>query len=192
MSNEIKSNMKCPECGRTVNTFDAVCPECGTPIDDTELDEILDPEEDYSDSFEEEYQSMYEDEEEDIPSFRNIHSEEEFKRFDELIAALRSACKEVEKEHIEIKRLYRNREKLKPLVQDAKSLLLPLAGNIYEKHRKHIRGVCWLRHIANMLCRGVPTEWLEEYDEEYFLKVLHWIPLTKEEKEEFIQLFETW
>ena len=195
MENFARSNMKCPECGRTVNICDDVCPECGTRIDDTELDDLQDLEQECSDSFEEEYQGMYQDEESEdthIENFRNLHTKEEFLRFDELIAALRSACKEVEKEHIEIKRLYRNREKLKPLVQDAKAYLLPLAGNIYEKHRKHIRGVCWVRHIANLLSRGVPTDWQEEWDSEYFQKVLSWLALEKSIKAELTELFENW
>ena len=70
--------------------------------------------------------------------------------------------------------------------------LIPLIGSLYEKSRKHIRGVCWLRHIVNMLCRGIPTALMEEYDEAYFHRVLHWIPLEEDEKEELIELFETW
>ena len=201
-----RANMKCPECGRTVNTFDVVCPECGTQIDDTEIEELDDPEADFSDSFEEEYQNMYredymsEEEEDDVRSFRNLHTKEEFARFDELIAQLRTACKELEIKHKIFKRLYAIRENIHnkdvescflavPIVIED---LMPFAGTLYEKSRKRIRGVCWIRHIANLLNRGVPTEWQEEWDKDYFQKVLSWLSLEESIKEELTELFETW
>ena len=190
MENEVRSNMKCPECGRTVNTFDVVCPECGTPIDDTELDELLDPEAEYSDSFEQEYRDMYSD---DVESFRNLHTTAEYRLFDDLIEQLREACREVEKEHIELKRLYRLREKLKDDSRYARlTCLLPLAGTLYEHQRRHVRGICWVRHIANTLSRGVPVKFQEDWDSAYFDKVLSWLPLQKSVKEDLKELFENW
>lgn len=190
MENEKRSTMKCPECGRTVLAEDLVCPDCGTLIDDTELDELEDLEQEYSDSFEEEYQNMHED----IPSFRNIHTNTELMHFDELIEVLRDACKEAEKQHIQNKRLYRTREKYKERIALPKEIvnLLPLAGSIYEKSRKHIRGVCWVRYIANLLHRGVPVDWIEEWDSGYFKKVLGWLPLKEITRKELIEAVENW
>ena len=97
---------KCPECGRTVTDETMVCPDCGTVIEDAEFSDFEDLEQEYSDSFEEEYQNMGNEE---VNNFRNIHTDEEFKRFDELIAALRKACTEAEQSHIQYKRAYRGR-----------------------------------------------------------------------------------
>lgn len=185
-----KKTMKCPECGRTVPMDAVLCPDCGNYIDDTEILELEDPEEEYSDSFEEEYQDMYEDKED-----RNVHllyhTEEEMRRLDALIQTLKKACRELEKQHIEIKKVYRSREQLKE-TDEKLAMLLPLVGTLYETYLRKIRGVYWISQMANLIHRGLSASHIRDWDEVYCEKVLTWLDLDKSIKEEILETFTNW
>lgn len=188
-----RSEMKCPECGRTVKTDEVVCPECGNIIDDTELLEPFDEEQEFSDSFEEEYQNMYQDEdpydeedEEALRTFRNLHTDEEMESFDNIISGLRGACKMLEDKHIELKHLYRTRKCLDDDVMQS------FAGCMYTKHCKKARGIHWLRSILNYLNRGIPVDWIADWDAEYFKRVLGWLGYDKAIQQDILQQVEAW
>ena len=186
-----RKTIKCPECGRTVPIETVACPDCGSYIDDTELSDLEDPEEIYSNSFEEEYQTG-EEEEDGIPLFRNEHTEQEIRRLDSLIEVLKKACKEVEQQHAELKRLYKAREAIKKDPYSSLLPLIPLVGTLYEKQRKRVRGVYWIRQMANLLGRGVPTGSIRDWDSDYCVKVLMWLPLEQPVRDEILTTFEAW
>ena len=178
-----KSEMRCPECGRVVRTADPICPECGIPIDDTELDFLADEEQEYSDSFEEEYQRLGDD---NIEPFHNLHTEEEMRKFDVLCEGLRGACNDLEAKHNELKHIYRQRKHLDG------ALLQEFAGALYTKHCQKARGMHWLRSILNHLNRGVPVDWLDDWDRTYAQRVLSWIGYKDAERQEILTAIESW
>ena len=184
-----KKTMKCPECGRTVPMDAVLCPDCGNYIDDTELYDLEDPEEEYSDSFEEEYQDLYEDEKKGLPVFH--HTDGEMRRLDALIQTLKKACRELEKQHTEIKKVYRSREQLKETDKKL-AMLLPLVGTLYETYLRKIRGVYWISQMANLIHRGLPTSHIRDWDADYCEKVLTWLDLEKPVKEEILEVFANW
>lgn len=184
MSENERSEMRCPDCGRVVPTSEVLCPECGNYIDDTELDGLPDELQEYSDSIEEEYQNI--GKEEDVKSFRNLHTDAEMADFDDLCENLRGACTELEERHNELKHIYRQRKKLDgALIQD-------FAGTLYTKHCQKARGIHWLRSILNHLNRGVPVEFIDDWDADYCRRVLGWLGYKQENRAEILSAIEAW
>jgi len=186
-----KNEMRCPECGRVVQTDDIICPECGNYIDDTEIAELDDLDQEYSDSFEEEYQRGFDEEPEEaadneVRTFRNLHTDEEMQKLDTILENLRDACRDLEQKHNELKHLYRQRKKLEG------NPMQSFAGTIYVKHCKKARGIHWLRNIMNELNRGIPVDWLADWDANYFKRVLGWLGIAEEDKDEILQAVEAW
>ena len=179
----MKREMRCPDCGRVVPVTEVLCPECGTYIDDTELEELPDDLQECSDSFEEEYQQLGED---DIKPFRNLHTDEEIREFDNVVDGLRGACSELETRHNELKHIYRCRKRLDgAIIQD-------YAGTLYTKHCQKARGIHWLRSILNHLNRGVPVDALEDWDVDYCKRVLGWLGYNQEHRAEILSTIEAW